>query len=309
MSGRTAGEFRERTWRPDWPCPVAPILGVHRRGAGDPTYRIGPGGEHRRAIRTPEGAAVLEVRAEAALGVVRGRAWGPGADWALETMPRLLGAEDDPGGFDPSEPVLGELWRRFGHVRIGSSGLVFEALLPAMIEQRVTGQEAFGAFRALVRRFGEPAPGPAEFDLRLQPEPAAVRSIASWEWLKLPVDRSRSAPLVAAARVAASLERQRATADLDRGLRSLSGIGVWTSAEVRARARGDADALSVGDYHVAKNIGWALTGRAVDDDTMVELLERYRPHRYRVQRLVELAGLGPPRRGPRMAPRTHLPKH
>jgi hypothetical protein len=45
----------------------------------------------------------------------------------------------------------------------------------------------------------------------------------------------------------------------------------------------------------------------VDDDGLAELLEPYRPHRYRVQRLVELAGLRRPRHGPRMAPRTHLP--
>jgi hypothetical protein len=37
------------------------------------------------------------------------------------------------------------------------------------------------------------------------------------------------------------------------------------------------------------------------------LVEPYRPHRYRVQRLLELAGVAAPRRGPRMPPRRHLP--
>jgi 3-methyladenine DNA glycosylase/8-oxoguanine DNA glycosylase len=115
--------------------------------------------------------------------------------------------------------------------------------------------------------------------------------------------------VVRAAQVAAALER---TVDLphqeaDRRLRSLPGVGVWTSAEVRFRAHGDADAVSFGDYHVAKDIGWALTGTPVDDDALAELLEPYRPHRHRVQRLVGLAGLHRPRRGPRMAPRRHLP--
>src|SRR5438046_2557023 len=82
-----------------------------------------------------------------------------------------------------------------------------------------------------------------------------------------PVDGGRSRPLLAAARVAASLERAGATGhvEFDRRLRSLPGIGVWSSAEVRARALGDADAVSFGDYHVAKDIGWALVGEAVDD--------------------------------------------
>jgi 3-methyladenine DNA glycosylase/8-oxoguanine DNA glycosylase len=133
--------------------------------------------------------------------------------------------------------------------------------------------------------------------------------IPSWEWLRLHIDPARSRAVVQAAKVAASLERTVGLPgdEVDRRLRSLPGIGVWTSAEVRFRAHGDADAVSFGDYHVAKNVGWALTGEAVDDDGMAELLEPYRPHRYRVQRLVELSGSGRPRRGPRMAPRTHLP--
>jgi hypothetical protein len=40
---------------------------------------------------------------------------------------------------------------------------------------------------------------------------------------------------------------------------------------------------------------------------MAALLEPWAGHRHRVQRLVELAGITVPRRGERMAPRTHLP--
>src|SRR6202012_3315880 len=84
-------------------------------------------------------------------------------------------------------------------------------------------------------------------------------------------------------------------------LRSLPGVGVWTAAETAQRAFGDADALSVGDYHVSKMIGWTLLGRPVDDAVMVELLEPMRPHRHRVVRLLEASGLAyEPRRGPRL---------
>ena len=114
---------------------------------------------------------------------------------------------------------------------------------------------------------------------------------------------------VRAARSAGRLEQTvgLAHADAERLLTSVAGVGIWTAAEVRQRAHGDADAVSFGDYHVAKNIGWALTGSVVDDDGLAELLEPYRPHRYRVQRLLELDGARRPRRGPRMSPRTHLP--
>ena len=88
-------------------------------------------------------------------------------------------------------------------------------------------------------------------------------------------------------------------------LRALPGVGVWTSAEVRQRAHGDADAVSFGDFHVAKDLCWWLTGERGDDARMAELLEPYVGHRYRVQRLMELAGVSAPRRGPRMAVPPH----
>ena len=92
-----------------------------------------------------------------------------------------------------------------------------------------------------------------------------------------------------------------------RRLRAVPGIGVWTAAEVRHRALGDPDAVSFGDYHVAKDIGWALLGRRIDDAELAELLEEWRPHRGRVQAYVAMAGLGAPRRGPRMSLPTHYP--
>jgi 3-methyladenine DNA glycosylase/8-oxoguanine DNA glycosylase len=189
-----------------------------------------------------------------------------------------------------------------------------ESLVPAIIEQKVTGQEAFGAFRTLVHRFGERAPGPPSdgdppVRLWVQPSPTDLRAIPSWEWLRLPVDGARSRPIQHAARVATALERAgRETPEVfDQRLRTLPGIGVWTSAEVRSRALGDADSVSFGDYHVAANVGYVLTGEPVDDDGLAELLEPYAGHRHRVQRLVELSHLTRPRRGPRMAPRRHLP--
>jgi 3-methyladenine DNA glycosylase/8-oxoguanine DNA glycosylase len=228
----------------------------------------------------------------------------------LEAVPRVLGDEDDPTGFEPRHPVIAATHRRHPHWRISRGSLVMEALVPAILEQKVTGQEAFAGFRRLVLRFGEQAPGPgAERQLWVQPSPDQLRAVPSWEWLRLHVDPARSRTVVRAAQVAPSLERTVGLPadEVDRRLRSVPGVGVWTSAEVRFRAHGDTDAVSFGDYHIAKNVGWALTGCEVDDDGLAELLEPYRPHRYRVQRLVELAGLRRPRHGPRMAPRTHLP--
>jgi len=298
-----------RVWRPDWPCPVGQILGVLRHGGGDPTYKI-VGGQIWRGIRTPEGPATLAVHSLPSVGEVEARAWGPGAAWALDRLPSLLGADDDPAGFEPRHPVLERALRAHPHWRIGRTGLVLESLVPAVIEQKVTGQEASKGFRQLVATYGEVAPGPgADLRLRVQPTAEELRAIPSWEWLRMHVDPARSRTIVQAARVAASLERTTGLdhAEADRRLRTVPGIGVWTSAETRSRAHGDPDAVSFGDYHVAKDIGWALTGEPVDDAQLAVLLEEWRPHRYRVQTLLALAGHHRPRRGPRMAPRKHLP--
>ena len=308
MTITTDAAARTRDWRPSWPCPVGQIWAHWRKGAGDPSYRI-EAGRHWRGIRTPIGPATLAVQPLDAAGVVRAQAWGPGSAWVLDRLPAMLGADDDPAGFVPRHPELAQMLKEHPHWRLGRGGLVWQALLPAVIEQKVTGQEAFGGFRRLVHFHGERAPGPGgELRLWVPPGPDVVRMIPSWQWLRLHIDPARSRTLVRAAQLADALERTLdADSDTaDRRLRSLPGIGVWTSAEVRFRAHGDADAVSFGDYHIPNEIGHALAGHDLDDDGLAELLEPYRPHRHRVQALLGMRRWRP-RRGPRLAPRTHLP--
>jgi 3-methyladenine DNA glycosylase/8-oxoguanine DNA glycosylase len=302
-------EGQQRVWRPDWPCGFG-VLRLHRRGGGDPTFQVDDDGRHWRGIRTPTGPVTVALEARPDLGEVHAQAWGPGAAWALDSLPAMLGADDDWSGFDARHPVLVEARRRHPHLRLGRTGLLMEALVPAIIEQKVTGQEAFAGFRMLVHRFGERAPGPGlERRLWVQPDAATLRTVPSWEWLKMHVDPARSRTIVTAARVADALERAVAAGpvEAERRLRSLPGIGVWTCAEVRQRTFGDPDAVSFGDYHVAKDVGWALTGTPFDDAELAEFLEPWRPQRGRVPTLLGAAGLRRPRHGARMSPRTHLP--
>ncbi|WP_439936204.1 DNA-3-methyladenine glycosylase family protein [Nocardia sp. N13] len=310
MAPSTVGE-RTRTWVPDWPCSVAQVLRPQRRGAGDPTQRHEESGRIWRAMRTPTGPASICVHQRPASGDVHARAWGAGADWALEHLPRLLGADDDPTGFEPHHhPEVEHGWRSHGHWRIGATGLVMESLVPSILEQKVTGKQAFGSFRELVRRHGEPAPGPvASLPLMLQPTPATIAAIPSWEWLRLGVQPAQSRTVVTACRLATSLERasEVSAEEADRRLRSVRGIGVWTSAEVRQRALGDPDAVSFGDYHLANWVGWALVGHDISDEEMAELLEPYRPQRGRAAAMAMAGGRARPRRGPRMSVPTHLP--
>lgn len=303
-----------RTVRLGRPVPLDAIIGHLQRGAHDPTHRRIAGG-WLRATRTPEGPALIKIIS--CSDGVRGTAWGSGADWALDRLPALVGAHDDPSGFRPEarhRPLV-EAYRRFPHYRIARTDAVFEALSASIIEQKVTGLEAYGAFRRIVRRYGEPAPGPARqpgsaaYGMVVPPGPRGWQTIPSWNYLRLGLETNRSRTLVRAAGRAAALERTlgRELPDVDRALRSLPGVGPWTSAEVRQRSHGDADAWSIGDYHIGKDITWALTGEVLDDDACEEILEPYRGHRFRAQTLLALMGLHRPRRAPRMTLPTHTP--
>ncbi len=303
-----------RLLRLDRPVLLSPILGLHRRGGADPTHRR-LGDIWLRTTRTPAGPVLIKIIGHG--NEVAARAWGEGAEWALDQLPRLVGEADDPGGFRPlpEHGPLVEAERRFGHFRIGRTDAVFEALAPACIEQVVTGKEAFRAWRILVREFGEPAPGPAAdpesaaYGMCLPPTPEAWARVPSWRFLAAGVEQRRSRTLVRTAARAAVLERTLAGsgAHADRALRTFPGVGRWTSAEVRQRAHGDPDAWSIGDFHVAKDITYTLTGEALDDDACEEILEPYRGHRFRVQSLLGMVGSRRPRRAPRMTLPTHTP--
>jgi 3-methyladenine DNA glycosylase/8-oxoguanine DNA glycosylase len=287
------------------------VLGVHRRGSGDPAFRADPSGAVWRASLTPDGPGTLRVTAAAGPPdggtAVTALAWGPGAGWLLESLPGLLGAADQPETFRPVHPLLRDLAARFTGLRIGRSGRLWEALVPAVLEQKVVGLEAFRAWRLLLRRFGLPAPGPAPAGMRVCPPPSVWAAVPSWEWHRAGVEGVRAATIRGAARVAGRLEEAvlLPAEQASRRLQSLPGIGPWTSAEIRQRACGDADALSVGDYNLPSAVGWALAGRKVDDAGMLELLAPYPGHRHRAARLIELSGIRPPRRGPRMPVRDY----
>ncbi|SDG68241.1 DNA-3-methyladenine glycosylase family protein [Klenkia brasiliensis] len=297
---------RERTWQADWPLDVRRALSPHRHGHSDPTLQYAEDGAAWRTTTTPDGAATVRLTARG--GLVRAQAWGPGAAWALEAVPRWLGAEDRPEDFPADRhPLVQRLHRASPWLRIGGTGRVWDALVPAVLEQKVTGIEAHRTFVQLLRLAGDPAPGPAPAGMRVVPSAQRVRAVTDWEWHRCGLDGARRRALLAVASVASRLECDDHTdcEGLRRRLRSVPGIGVWTAAEVAQRAIGCPDQVSVGDYHLKNLVGWSLAGRKTDDAGMLELLEPFRGHRQRVVRLLEVGGSRPPKRGPRMAPTDH----
>jgi 3-methyladenine DNA glycosylase/8-oxoguanine DNA glycosylase len=273
-----------------------------RRGPRDPCFRTPDDGTIWRTSLLPSGPVAARI-SRAAANAAHCEAWGGGAEEFVEMLPALLGADDDPSDFVPRDPTVAAAHQRVPHLRLGRTGRVLEALIPAIIEQRVPGADAFRSWRVLVTKYGAPAPGPAPNGMRVPPSAEAWRHIPSWEFHRANVDPRRAQTVVSCARRATSLERlvSQPAAEARAALQSLPGVGVWTAAETAQRAFGDADAVSVGDYHIPKMIGWTLLGHPVDDAGMLELLDPMRPHRHRVVRLLEASGLAyEPRRGARL---------
>lgn len=295
----------ETEYRPRAAIDAHRAIALQQRGTHDPA-QTSVGGVIWRTSRTPMGVATLAIRVERTR--IRAASWGPGAEWALDQLPRLCGAADDPTGFDPRHHALvTEVHHRHADLRLGRTDLVFDALASAIFEQKVTGLQAFGAWRMILTWCGERAPGPTPRPMFAPPE--HWQRVPSWTWHRAGLEPPQSRTIVEAARRRASIEQASTVArtpeERDAVFTSLRGVGPWTSAEARIRAFGDPDAVSAGDYHLAHQVGYALTGHRVDDDGMVELLEPWRGHRQRVIRLIMLSGAFEPRRGPRLAPEDH----
>lgn len=283
-------------------------------GPFDPAYRVAPDGAVWRATRQPAGPATLRL-VQTAADVVEATAWGPGAAGALAAAPGLVGALDDAASFEPPPGPVREAWRRTHGLRLTRSGRVLEALVPAVLEQRVVTKSAWAAWDWLLRRYGEPAPGPTApapaagaasggmpDGMRVPPSAEVWAAVPVWDFHGAGVDPARARTVVVCAGLAAQLERTVALepAEAMRRLTAVPGVGQWTAAHVAQRAWGDPDEVTLGDFHLPGQVGWALAGHAVDDDGMLELLEPYRGHRQRaVRHLLAAGGWRVPRRAPR----------
>lgn len=311
----TAHSGPSATWDAHGTYQLAQSLGTIGRGPGDTTVRLLPG-QAWFGINTPDGPATLGIFDQGTELI--GRAWGPGAEHALRNAPALLGQYDDWSHFDSPEfasslPTLArEARRRNPGLRLPATGRMVDALVPAILEQKVTSLEAYRGYAVLLRKFGSPAPGAGTVQgippaLRVAPTAQEWATIPSWEWHKAGVGPQRSATIMRVARSASSLEKLAALTaqEATQKMQSIPGIGVWTAAEVTQRTHGDPDHISFGDYHLASYVGWALQGKKTDDAGMLELLEPWRGHRQRVVRLLYLSGFRKPTFGPRMTIADH----
>lgn len=338
------------------PVDVALTLRPLQRGSADPTVRAAPEGvwltrrepEDPADPAGPSRLATLlvspAVRARPAADPPEGgapeawsvtvRAWGPGAQAAVDRAEALLGGGDegwtdfdaladpkaDPPGVQP--PLPAHVWRvrhdRPG-LRLPAAGALATQLMTVVLEQKVTHDQARHGWRTLVRlaaaHDGEAAPGPVPPGMLPPPTPRGVLRIPSWDWhARAWVQPSQSRTVLEVARHAGSIDRlahevppgdTAGAAALAERLQSLPGIGPWSAAEALQRSHGAADLVSVGDFHLAQFVGQVLTGRRTDDDGMMLLLSPWAGHRHRVVRLIGLSGERKQAFGPRLTPADH----
>jgi len=209
-------------------------------------------------------------------------------------------------------PLLSRVARRFALMRLSRLPNVQEAIGRGVIGQLVQVAEANRSTAQLTRHAGSPI-GP----LHAWPTTARLATMPVYEFHRHCGLSQRSARAIAAATMMdAPLRRHAAASDwgaFDARLRSIPGIGVWTSGEARA-ALGDPDAVSFGDYHLPRVVGNLLGGDEPEggwnDSHLEALLEPFRPHRARVIRLL-LSGVmnsavrGSGRRAPHAAVSAH----
>lgn len=299
-AGAGAGALLERI-SPDEPIDLVRTCRPMTDGGSDPTWHVGPE-RLQRAMSTPDGPAALCIARRGAGYDVR--AWGEGADWAIASVPRLLGLHDDDDGFDPGlHPLVHRAHRRTGRVRLGASLRVADALVPQILGQRVTAREAHRSWWQLVRRHGRPAPGPV--DCALAPSPRVLARLGVADWHVLGVERQRADSIRRCLSVLSALQRAADTGstELQRVLRTVPGIGQWTATGLAGRVLGDPDVVLLGDLHLPNTVCHALAGEARGtDERMLELLAPWAGHRARVVRLIGAAGARAPRRGPRYTP-------
>jgi len=293
-----------RRMRPPGGYRLSATLGQLSLGRHDPCARL-VDGTYWWAVRTPDGPGSLSLLRDGAALV--GTGYGPGAGWLADRAEAIAGLRDDVSGFAElagRHPVVERLARTHRGLRLPATGRVFPRLLRAILEQKVTGTEAYRAYAATVRHFRQPAPGPLP-RLLLPPDPAELAATPYWTFHPFGVEQRRAETVRRAAAAADRLERCAGPTEATARLTAIGGIGPWTAAEVVRTVFGDADAVSVGDYHIPNQVAWALAGEPRGDDLrMLELLAPFAGHRGRVCTLLEVAGVAAPRFGPRMPVRS-----
>lgn len=285
------------------PYSLVDSLRLQRFGRGDPTASVERTSRQERyakSSRTPHGPVTLVAwmerpkaappeggqvdEGEGRRGRVEVALYGEGRGWLLPRLRAVLGLDDQP--FVPDHPRLAPLRLAFARTRLVHAMSLPEVHGILTLQQRVTFAEAARSWSRVVTAIGEPAPGP--LPLWVPPGPAHWLAMRQPEARVLGIDGRRWQALVVAAHAAAEVqERSGDVAELVRFVARLPGTGPWTAGLLAGLGAADADAVVLGDVHLPHDLSAFFTDVPVGSDArMLELLEPFRPHRFRVVRVL-----------------------
>ena len=266
-------------------------------GYGDPARRY-DGQQVLLGFHTPDGAVSVSANVhERELPV---QCWGGGAEWITPKLQDLFGLHDDPTVFKP-EGKLGKLLREVPGIHLPRLPLQFERLVQIVLQQLVSWADACRGWKMLVERFGVEAPGPN--DLRMGPSPKVLQKLGYSDLVACGIMPKQARLILQLAKESKRIERL-ATSDRERFvayLNSIRGVGEWTIQYLLGTGLGDPDAVMVGDYGLPNTVSWFFAEKPrSNDEEMLELLEPYRGHRFRVINALMQAGIRAPKFGPKM---------
>jgi 3-methyladenine DNA glycosylase/8-oxoguanine DNA glycosylase len=262
--------------RPPWP------FRLPRYGGLDGLTQIRSGVIHR-LLHRGEKPVVVRVAQPAANRVLLGaQADDEGtAEWGIERMRLALGVDQNLAAFHDRfrfDPVIGAAVRSDPWLRVYGRPEPFEALMWAICEQLIEFERAAEIQRRLTRRLGRRC---QQTGLRDAPNAAAVAAQAPAWFESLGISGMRSIALVRAAREVSTGRVDLFDADHERGwrrLRSIRGIGSWTTQKLALTGQGRLDQLPAGDLAFMKLVGRLRTGHPKARANEEEVAEFFLPY-------------------------------
>lgn len=263
---------------------------MQRLGRYDPTADLSEDCFSKAFYYRGEPAAVQICRDGDSLEV---SAFGSDADALLEETLCGLRQDDCYSSFATEDSGVLRLHQKHPGLRLLRVPWLYETACSAILQQRIRTVDAMRDWRRITQRFGAPAP----LGLRAFPSAEMLARVPQFELERMGIDAKRAKTLLRFAKELrfVALRPAMGFSQLRQTLLRVPGIGPWTAETVMGYGAGDTDAAIPYDLHLPRVVCYALAGEFDgSDERMMELLEPFRGHRFRIIRLLYEARLDVP---------------
>ena len=215
---------------------------------------------------------------------------------AKATVSELAAAAEINDGytdFFPQHEAVASHHRQLPGLRLIRVPWLFDIACSAVLQQRVRSTDAMREWSSICSRFGQRASnGKITF-----PSASVLSAVQLHDLQAIGIDARRARTLLLLARDMRlhPLRPEMSHEQLRLRLGRIPGVGPWTVEMILGFGASDKDALPVGDLYLPHLVSFALAGeRRGTDEGMIVLLQPFRPHRFRVVRLLYSAKISVP---------------